>query len=76
MCIDNNHCIEEKNNVCKKCGKKDEEYLDYCLNFDFGCVPTYANNCLECDDILDLNKCTKCIDGFKLNSENICLKEE
>ena len=76
LCIENAHCFEEKNGICKKCKKNENEYLDYCLNSDFGCVPTYMNNCLECDDILDINKCTKCIDGFKLNSDNICLRDE
>ena len=76
LCVDNIHCIEEKNSVCQKCEKKENEYLDYCLNSEFGCVETYAKNCLECNDILDLNKCTKCIDGYEKNSENNCIQLE
>ena len=76
LCVDYEHCVEGKAGVCKKCGKKDNEYLDYCLNSAFGCVQTFSKNCMECDDILDLNKCTKCLDGYELNSENICIKVE
>ena len=76
LCVDNEHCIKEKNDVCKKCGKKDNEYLDYCLNSEFGCVETYAKNCLECNDILNFNNCTKCNEGYELNEENICMKME
>ena len=75
LCIENDHCIEEKNEICKKCKRKDNEYLDYCLNTDFGCVETYIENCLECEDILNFNKCTKCIEGFELK-KNKCLKKE
>ena len=76
LCVDNEHCIEGKNKVCKKCGKKDNEYFEYCFNSDFGCVETFTKNCLECNDILDLNKCTKCFDGYELNLENKCTKIE
>ena len=76
LCVDNEHCIEEKNGVCYKCGKKENEYLNYCLNSAFGCVQTYTDNCLECDDILDLNKCTKCNEGYELNLGNKCIKKE
>ena len=69
LCVENAHCVEEKNGICKKCKKNEKEYLEYCLNSYFGCVPTYANNCLECDDILDISKFTKCIDGIELNSK-------
>ena len=74
LCFDDAHCIKGKNGICQKCGRKENEYLDYCLNSDFGCVETLITNCLECDDILDLNKCTKCFEGYELDSNNKCVK--
>ena len=74
FCFDSIHCIEEKNGVCQKCGRKENEYVDYCLNSAFGCVETLTENCLECDNILDLNRCSKCIDGYELSFNNKCVK--
>ena len=33
-------------------------------------------NCLECNDLLDLYKCTKCIEGYELNKDNICFESK
>ena len=72
LCVESDHCIKGKNEVCKKCEKKDNDYFNFCLNSNFGCVETSIENCLECDDILDFNKCTKCMNDFELNSNNQC----
>ena len=47
-----------------------------CLNKDFGCVLTDTKNCLECDDFLDFNKCTKCEKGFELDDDNECVESD
>ena len=77
LCIDKNSCKEEKEGKCTKCPSNDEDrvFHYHCLNDVFGCVETLLENCLECNDILDFNKCSKCIDGYELNSEtNKCYK--
>ena len=70
LCIDTNNCKEEEDGKCVKCPSNDEDrvFLYHCLNDVFGCVETILENCLECNDILDFNKCTKCIEGFKFNN--------
>ena len=75
LCIDIEHC-EEKNEdgSCKTCIKDEETYYFYCSNKIFGCIETYDHYCLECNDILELNKCTKCMEGYELNDENVCIK--
>ena len=75
LCIDNNHCSEEKNGVCQKC-QVDEVYY-YCLNKDLGCIEMFdGEGCLECNNIFDLNVCTKCVDGYELNHNGKCIKIE
>ena len=77
LCIDKNSCKEEKDGICQKCPSNDEDraFHYHCLNSIFGCVETYLENCLECNDILDFDKCTKCIDGYIINPENNkCMK--
>ena len=79
LCVENNtHCAEEIDRICQKCEKKEEDNNNYCLNKILGCVETEFGNCLECDDILDFNKCSKCMDNYILNDKNLCdeIKEE
>lgn len=81
LCVDEFHC-EERNEdgMCKRCGDKDEEYIYYhiqCLNSFFGCVESYFNkNCLECNEILNFQSCTKCLEGYIFNEKNECVKKE
>ena len=71
LCIDNEHCVEkDKDGSCKKCQKDDFE--SFCLNKDFGCVQEYTNYCLECNNVLELDKCTKCLDGYYLDENGEC----
>ena len=75
ICFDNVHCIEEdENGSCLKC--KNDYNSTYCLNEYFGCEPMIFENCLECNDLLDLYKCTKCIEGYELNQHNICFETQ
>ena len=69
LCIEDSRCIEKnEDGSCKKC--QNEENSSFCLNNVFGCIEIYYNNCLECNDISNLEKCTKCEDGFELDSDN------
>ena len=78
LCADNIHCVEEKDGTCKKCLKNETDIYNYCLNSVLGCAEIDIENCLECNDIFDLNKCTKCFEGYLLNDKNKCdkIKEE
>ena len=71
LCVEMKHCTKEVDGVCKKCENNWKN--TYCLNSEFGCVETIYLDCLECDDYLDFNKCTKCMEGYELNENNECI---
>ena len=73
LCVDyGDNCIEKNDEICLRCKNDEEGY--YCLNSVFGCVKKYFNKCLECNDFLDFEKCTKCYEGYKLNELNECVQ--
>ena len=74
ICVEKKHCEEEKDGICLKCFSTEEDTYYYCLNSYFGCTQTSSGNCLECNDVSDFNKCTKCLDGFKLDEYGNCDK--
>ena len=69
LCIDEEACTSKVGGVCKSC-REDWGYL--CLNDIFGCVEGSSDHCLECNEILELSKCTKCKSGYVLNDFNEC----
>jgi len=74
-CIDNKRCIEKTDGFCHKCKNDDFDYgKNYCANKIFGCIGTVLQNCVECDNILDLYSCTKCIEGYEPNPYGVCFK--
>ena len=64
LCVNDKGCKEKENNKCKVCND------NFCLN----CVVTDNDNCAECNDIFDFNKCTKCQDGYDLDEDNQCVE--
>ena len=73
LCVDySDNCIEKNGDICLRCKNDEEGY--FCLNNVFGCVKKYFNKCLECNDYLDFEKCTKCYEGYKLNDLNECVQ--
>ena len=74
LCIEKNHCIKEIDGICQKCENNMKN--TYCLNSNFGCVETIFLDCLECDDYLDFNKCTKCKEEYVLNENYECIDIE
>lgn len=73
LCVDNSHCIEKnEDGNCLKCITYDEDYFYYCLNSEFGCVEVYSDGCEICNNLLDFDNCTKCMEGFELNEKNEC----
>ena len=71
LCIDEEHCTEiNEDGTCKKCLNDEEN--SFCLNSYFGCFDLFFDYCLECDDVLDLEKCTKCFEGYKIDEYDQC----
>ena len=73
LCIDEEHCSYKENDICKKCIDDDGTY---CLNNIFGCVKIYSDHCLECNQLLDFDNCTKCESGYVLNDNSQCVEED
>ena len=63
-CIDAERCLEKKDGICVKCGSKDDKNKNYCANIVFGCIPTYIQKCIKCDNIFNLYTCTECEEGY------------
>ena len=75
ICVDNDHCDEiDENGNCIKC--QNEKNDIFCLNKLFGCINIFYENCLECNNYLDFDSCTKCSEGYILNEYDLCVKEE
>ena len=71
------YIVKKKFGICQRCMNSEEDYYSfYCLNSLFGCVETYDENCLECNDISGLYSCTKCDDGYQLNEYGSCVEIE
>ena len=70
FCVDKVHCTVEEDGVCVKC--KNNRSYSSCLNADFGCVPTSYMKCIECDNVLDFDICTKCPPYYKLKDDDHC----
>jgi len=75
LCADIEHCIEKnEEGVCQRC--QNDENHHYCLNHDFGCIESPYDDCLECGNILDFDKCTKCKEGYELGNFDLCYEIE
>ena len=75
LCVDEYHCIEQnEDGTCKRCFH--DYYNSFCINHDFGCIDLIFDYCLECNDSSDLEKCTKCFYGYKINKYDQCDKIE
>ena len=68
LCVNDKGCKEKEENECLTCN------ANFCMNKNFECIMTNDKYCLECDDILDFNKCTKCQEGYELNEDNLCVE--
>ena len=74
FCIDVEHCEKRENGICVKC--KEGDYLEgtlYCANSVFGCMSTFIQFCVKCDNITDLFSCTECEEGFEVNEYGFCV---
>ena len=76
LCQNYNDCEEKDGDKCVKC-KEDSDWYHMCLNDEYGCVETFFAGCLSCNDIRDLDKCSKCLPGYDLNDySSMCSKSE
>ena len=74
-CVDLENCEEfNEDKTCKKCKSNEDE--NHWLNEIFGCIEIYDKYCLECNDILNLNKCSKCVGGYEIGKFGLCTKSE
>ena len=77
ICFDDGHCAVFEDGKCKKCQEDNPwGYLTYCLNEVFGCVDSFLNHCIRCDDIMDLNFCTECEEGYEIDEYGDCVEIE
>ena len=74
LCKNLNDCEIDENGNCNKCKVKDYEDNLLCANKYYGCVETSTENCLRCDDLEYLNICTECVDGYILDYNDNCVK--
>ena len=74
ICYDNVHCENKEGEICTKCQKENPYgYFTFCLNEVLGCVNTFVNNCVRCDNILDLDYCTECEEGYDIDEYGDCV---
>ena len=75
ICYDDIHCEKNENGVCTKCQSENPYgYFSYCLNEVYGCVDTFLKHCIRCDNILELDYCTECEDGYEIDEYGDCVQ--
>ena len=73
ICYDSIHCIKDEKGNCKKCQTENlRGYNSYCFNKDLGCIDSFLKHCIRCDDIFNLEICTKCENGYKIDKDGKC----
>ena len=66
-CVDVSRCREKEDGECLKYEKELNDTADsYCANKIFGCIETIDEECLRCDNLLELDSCTECKEGYIL----------
>ena len=74
ICFDEEHCDKHQNGKCIKCQDDNQfGYNGYCLNEEFGCVDSYLKHCIRCDNILEMDKCTQCEEGYEIDEYGKCI---
>ena len=74
-CYNIRDCYDiEDDDTCSKCRKQSFYGFPTCLNKYYGCVETSVNNCLRCDNPLEFEICTECLEGYELSENGSCEK--
>ena len=77
ICYDDYHCIKDDNGECIRCQEENPRgYYTYCFNKEFGCIDSFLDNCIRCDDIFDMDVCTQCEEGYEIDEYGECVKME
>ena len=77
ICYDDIHCENKVDGVCTKCQKENPYgFYSYCLNEVLGCVNTFLKNCIRCDNVFDLDWCTKCEEGYEIDEYGDCVEKK
>ena len=77
ICYDDYHCIKDENGECIRCQKENPMgYYTYCFNKEFGCIDSFLNNCIRCDNIFDMEVCTECEEGYEIDDYGECVEIE
>ena len=77
ICYDDYHCIKDENGKCERCQKENPRgYYTFCLNEEFGCIDSFLNNCVRCDNIFDMDVCTECEEGYEIDEFGECVEIE
>ena len=76
LCVNNYDCEEKEGDKCLKCKEENNDGSHLCLNEEYGCVETFFGGCYKCNNILDLDSCNECLDGYELNEySSMCSKK-
>ena len=75
-CVDTLNCQErnKNNGVCLECTHENEFGENYCYNYFYGCVKTNVKYCSRCNNNDNLTLCTSCIENYRLDENNNCVK--
>ena len=77
ICFDDIHCELFQDEKCIKCQSDNPwGYTGYCLNEVFGCIDSFLLHCIRCDDIMNLDICTQCEEGYEIDEIGDCVKIE
>ena len=77
ICFDEEHCEVFEEEKCVKCQKDNPwGYSGFCLNDEFGCVDSFLKHCIRCDDIMDMDVCTQCEEGYEVDEFGECSEIE
>ena len=73
FCVNMANCEENKDGKCLKCdSEKTENGYFYCANDVFGCIEGHFENCVKCNNLLDLYECTECKEGYEKSLNGAC----
>ena len=75
-CVDMERCEEKIDGICLRCKNNTlEKGNKYCANDLYGCVATSDDYCIKCNDLLKLDTCTECKEGYKVGIYGYCIKK-
>ena len=71
LCYNIGGCEKIEDGKCVECKEKSQ-----CVNKNYGCVDSFGDNCLKCDNDLDLDTCDECREGYEFDKFGNCVESE